>query len=323
VRQDALKIFGSVWSRLADEAGLETEGWSVHRLSAREDARVSRDLFRLSRGGHDIVLKQQIRPRDPEGFMAAMAAHLDVNAHFPDDPMAAVPTLLAVDTETQSCLMSFAEGRTLSDCLERANPGDQGTHLERAGLWLDRFHRARLGTARIFQPKFTYRYLDTILAEEAAGQRPIAEAQRFRKAASRFKDMRPRFEGQETVAAKLHGDLHMRNLLLGGPVWGLDFHEAGASPVGHDIARLLVDVATLRADHSAVVPREVLPLSLLSAFFRGYTLVQETDPSVQMLLRHRVLAEWWGLPAEQRGRSPAQSRRFDRLMSLVSRVFEV
>ncbi|WP_260348522.1 hypothetical protein [Alloyangia mangrovi] len=92
-------------------------------------------------------------------------------------------------------------------------------------------------------------------------------------------------------------------------------------PVGHDIARLLGDYAILHAPKAAIPEGEVLPPEVQGAFFEGYGLVPAEDPSVQLLLRNRVLAEWWGLPAKAEDRGPAQARRWAGVQALAGRVF--
>ncbi|SFD72019.1 phosphotransferase [Roseivivax sediminis] len=305
---------------LAEEAGLPAEGWQMRPLSERIDARVARILLRLDRPGMSLVLKHEARPHRPEAFAAAAGAHMEAQAAFPTAPGLGIPALLAVDIDRQSLLMEHAAARPIGPLFETA---PHGPLLTRAGAWVGAFHSARPGTRRIFQPKFTLRYLDRILGELDAGTRAIAAPDRFRAAAAAQIAGADRFEGRETVAARLHGDLHLRNILVGEAVWGIDFTPGDMAPVGHDLARLLVDYATLHADHAQIASGDVLPQDAEAAFFEGYRVVGANDPSVGLLLRHRVLADWWGLPADPGARSPAQARRFERLQSLADRTFGV
>jgi hypothetical protein len=61
----------------------------------------------------------------------------------------------------------------------------------------------------------------------------------------------------------------------------------------------------------------VLPAQAQEAFFAGYDLVGADDPSVRLLIRHRVLAEWWGVPARRDTRSKAAERRLAGVLSLI------
>lgn len=315
----------AVWPDLARDAGLTDDGWTHEVLSRRSDARVQRIVILMRRDEDAIVLKHEAAPVRPEEFAAAMSAHLGAFEAFGDRDGLKIPQLLAFDVERQSCLMSYAAGRSLAKWLDGADLGEQCRVLERAGAWVCAFHGAQLGEHRVFQPKFTVRYLNQIMGEVRDGTRKVARKDRFLAAAAAFVDMSPAFEGQQSVTAKTHGDLHLRNLMLDahGTVTGLDFTDGNVAPVGHDLARLLVDYATLFAPAGSVPEREVLPLAALGAFFQGYTLVGQDDPSVQCLMRMRILVDWWAIPAKRQDRSAAQQRRFRGLMRLAGTVFDV
>ncbi|MFD1342631.1 phosphotransferase [Litorisediminicola beolgyonensis] len=311
----------ALWPDLAREAGLDPSGWTASRLALRQDARVARVLLRMSRDGADLVLKYEARPERPEAFLAQMARHSEIAARFPSGAHMTVPPLLAIHPERQACLMGFVAGTHLSRLTEEAPASDHPALLRRAGAWIAAFHQSGFGERRPFRPKFQLDYLDRILAEMDAGTRRVAQDSRFRAAAARYRALAPGFAGRQSVTAALHGDLHMRNIVIGPQTAGLDFAEAGSAPVGHDLARLLVDYATLRADPKTIAPGDVLPAAARDGFFAGYDLVGPDDPSVGLLLRHRILADWWGLPATEAERSPAQDRRLRRLMALAERSF--
>lgn len=112
--------------------------------------------------------------------------------------------------------------------------------------------------------------------------------------------------------------MHMRNVLIGADrAWGIDFAGGRVVPVGHDIGRLLADYAILRAPREAIEPGNLLPHAAMQAFFAGYDLVGPDDPSVRLLIRHRVLAEWWGVDASPLRRSKAAERRLRGVLSLI------
>lgn len=315
---DALmKAALAVWPELAAQIGARAGDWVPRRLAFREDARVSRILVRLDRpGSGPLVLKHEARPLRPEVFVRAVEAHLAAHAACPEG----VPELLAADVARLALVMRLVEGRPLSVLLDGAGAAEQCDLLRRAGAWLARFHAGALGAPRLFQPKFTLNFLRHVLEELDRGDRAVQEPARFRRAAEALCAAQGAFEGRMTQAAMTHGDMHMRNILVGETcVWGIDFAGGRVVPVGHDIGRLLADVAILRADHARVRPGQVLPDDALAAFFEGYDLVGAEDPSVQLLMRHRVLAEWWGLPVA--GLTPAQARRWQGISALAQRVF--
>ncbi|MCA0962757.1 phosphotransferase [Salipiger bermudensis] len=309
----------ALWPDLAREMGEKAGLWRAAPLARREDARVARVLLRLDGPeGRRLVLKHQALPLAPDKFADGIAAHMAVQEVWPEG----LPLMRSVDLARQACVMDYLPARPLSVLLDGAPLADQAALLRRAGAWMAGFHRALPGEARVFQPKFTIRFLRSVMGELRAGDRQVAEPERFLACAEALCAMQPRFEGQETVTAQTHGDLHQRNLVLDETrCWGVDFAGGRVVPVGHDIARLLTDYAILHAPKEAIPAGHVLPPEALAGFIEGYGLVGPDDPSVQLLLRNRVLAEWWGLPSREAERSRAQVRRFARLTALAERVF--
>lgn len=303
------------WPGLAAEIGEAPDDWRASVLASRDDARVSRVLLLLRHGdGRALILKHEARPVRPDVFAASMQAHLAAQEGFAEG----VPSLLAFDLETQTAVMTHVPGAPLAVVLEGQPLDRQLPALQMAGGWLARFHRGGLGDERIFQPKHTLRFLREILDELARGDRDIAEGAMFRRVAEALCAKQAAFEGQKTIAAATHGDMHMRNVLIGQDrAWGIDFAGGRIVPVGHDIGRLLADYAILRAPRDAITPGKVLPARAQEAFFAGYDLVQADDPSVRLLIRHRVLAEWWGVPARRDKRSMAAERRLAGVLSLI------
>lgn len=307
-----------LWPALS--AQLETPPGDIQMtpLARRQDARVDMVALRLDRdAGPPLVLKLQARPVDPERFAKAMQGHMRAFEAFPTG----VPEVLAVDFDAQACVMAFAQGQPLAVVLQDAPIMAQARAMRQAGAWLGQFHRATVVESRIFQPKYTLGYLRDVITEVQTGKREVVDAERFLACASSLCANQQMYEGRETKAAQTHGDLHMRNLLMGPQVKAVDFSADHVVPVGHDIARLLSDYAILRARHDDIPPEEALPVAIRNAFFDGYGLVGPDDPSVQLLVRHRILAEWWGLPADPQDRSVAQHQRWLGIKSLTARIF--
>ncbi len=309
------KATWALWPALAAEMGVDPAAFKRQPLAQRDDARVAMVALRVAGAEASFVLKRQIRPEDPAGFARGIDAQIAAAEAYPG----AVPVMHAVDLKQQACVMEYVAGVPLAVALRDCDLAGQAALLRRAGAWLDGWHRATLGKPRVFQPRFTLGYLQRIMTEVTEGQRSVQRKTRFLACAETLLAQKSSFEGQQTHAAQTHGDLHMRNLLIGNAVWGIDFAGGDVVPVGHDIARLLSDYAILNAEPDTVPAGEVLPDAASAAFFEGYTLVGARDPSVRLLLRHRVLAEWWGLPT--RGLSSAQERRWRGIERLVPRIF--
>ncbi len=305
----------NLWPDLMREIGEPPGGWRDMPLARRQDPRVAMIALRMVRGTRALVLKLQDRPRDRDGFAVACEAHIAAHQAYPRG----VPGLLTANLDQQVQVMDFVDGALLSHVLTEAPPAAQSEALFCAGAWLDGYHRATWVEARQFQPKFTLNYLREIVSEVRNGKRAVAEPARFLICAEKLCAMQAAFEGRQTQVAATHGDLHMRNLIIGARTMGIDFTAGRSVPVGHDIGRLLTDYAIVHAPTTRIRPGEVLPDFARDGFFSGYTLTGPEDPSVQLLLRHRLLAEWWGLPVE--GRSLAQARRLHGVLAVAARAF--
>ncbi|MGH1412508.1 MAG: aminoglycoside phosphotransferase family protein [Pelagimonas sp.] len=306
------------WPKLAEQMGIVGGAWQISPLAHRKDERVTMVALKLvGADGRALVLKQQVKPVDPDGFAQAMQGHMAAQEVF----ASGVPELFAVDLEAQACVMAFVSGAPLATLLEDATIEEQAEIMRKAGQWLGEFHQATLGAPRVFQPKYTLNYLREVIQEVKDQKRQVIDPRRFLTCAEALSGRQTLFEGRKTAGAQTHGDLHMRNVLVGESVHGIDFSASREVPVGHDIGRLLSDYAILRAPHHEIRPGEVIPILVRNAFFQGYGLVGPEDPSVQLLMRHRVLAEWWGLPAQQDQRSVAQEMRWQGIKSLSDKVF--
>ncbi|KNG93661.1 aminoglycoside phosphotransferase family protein [Pseudaestuariivita atlantica] len=311
-----------VWPDLRQQAGLPEEGWNFHPVSRREDARVDRAVGRYEGPGGGVIVKRQSRPVDPDGFVSRFEAHVAAFEALGGTGPHRVPEILAVDLERQALLMTVAEGRSLFDALTEASEDDQARILTRAGAWLSAFHGAQLDERRQFQPKYTLNYLRQLIGEVVDGSREVASPGKFLRWAELLIEMGGRFEHKWTASCATHGDLHQRNLILSDDaVTGIDFGNRTMAPVGHDIARLLVDHAITTAQGKPD-RGEVLTDLARDAFFAGYTLVGPDDPSVGLMLRMRLLAEWIALPPEEEDRGPSQAQRFKALRQLIPRVMK-
>lgn len=161
----------ALWPDLAQQMGEAPGLWQAAPLARREDARVARVLLRLTGpDGRRLVLKHQARPQDAEKFADGIAAHMAVQEVWPEG----LPLMRAVDLERQACVMDHLEAQPLSLLLEGAPLSRQAALLRRAGAWMDGFHRALPGEARVFQPKFTLRFLRSVIDELRAGKRQVA-----------------------------------------------------------------------------------------------------------------------------------------------------
>lgn len=302
----------TLWRRLAQEAGVAPDGFVVAREWRNRTAQRDQVVRRMARGDVALIFKHVRRPSDPAPFLTALTAQMHA-AEVMTGPDSA-PEVLAADPEARACVMVCVPGRNLHDML--SDGGAQAPILARAGGWIHAFHSATFAERRIFQPRFMRDHLRHLVRQIAGQEIAVAKPRAFVRHAARVIDMADAYEGRETRSARTHGDMNLRNILLDGDrAWGLDFTAAHNAPVGFDIARFLLHHAALFGDpppEGQVVRKEVL-----SAFFDGYTGVGADDPSVQYLLRVRLLMDWAAIPADSAAQTGPQARRLRRLARLA------
>lgn len=311
----------ATWPALAAEIGADPEGWTVEVLAARKDKTTFRTVLRLSRDGEALVLKHEKKRTRGEKFVAEIAAHAEALAAFRPTDASRIPALRAVLPERRAALFESVDAPNLAYRMESAPYAEHLDLLERAGRWLDLYHRCRIGDRRIFRPQANLKYLRLVRDGVMAGTHAVPMAPEFLAAAEACFALADRYEGQETVAATMHGDFHLKNILAGEATWVVDFMPAEVGPVGHDVARVLVHYATLFAPQDEIPKGEILPRDAARAFFGGYTVVGQDDPSVGFLMRTRILNDWVRLTGDTKELNVPRARRLLGLQALARIAF--
>lgn len=313
----------SLWPSLATSADLYPDEWVSSVVSMRSDARVQRVVLAMARGSETLIYKYEAEPKRRDFFLQQIEAQQQAFTGLQSHPSAFVPEILAFDEGHQATVMSYAQGETLAKVFENTDVSSHPESLEQAGRWICAFHSTFVDESRIFQPKFTMRFLRERMQQVKAGSVKVARQNLFLKYATLFLDQESEYEGQSTTSARTHGDLHLRNILVqtSGATTGIDFGHSKPAPVGHDLARLLVDYATLFGAQKGVDQGALLSEQATHAFFKGYTLVDANDTSVRCQMRMRIFADWLSIPNIRHKRSFAQHRRFRGLLPLAERVF--
>ncbi|ETA52949.1 phosphotransferase [Ponticoccus alexandrii] len=308
-----------VWEALARDAGLDPGAYAVARIWRKETRTHRHVVMRIEGESGAVILKRIFHPVDEKPFVTLVQAQARA-AEAMAEAAESVPQVLAFDTEARAVLMEAAPGRTVYDLLDHgAGAADV---LCRAGRWLAAFHRASGTEARVFQPRFMRDHVGHLMRQHEAGEIALARPGDFARHGAAVIALADAHEGRQTLSSATHGDMHLRNILLDGQrSWGIDFSALHSAPVGFDIARLLLHYTGVFADLDALPPGAVVHPDLLAAFFEGYDLVGPDDPSVQYLLRVRLLMDWAAIPARRMARSAGQTRRLQRLGRLAERVF--
>ncbi|MFZ5963252.1 phosphotransferase [Thalassococcus sp. BH17M4-6] len=309
----------AVWHRLATAAGRDPDSFAPTRDWRKRTLTHDHIVQRYEGADEALILKRIYRPRDPKPFQTLVEAQIraaEAMAGLPE----AVPEVLEFDAAARAVLMRAAPGQTVYDLI--AEGADAADSLRRAGRWIASFHRTSGLEPRTYQPRFMRNHVAHLLEEDRSGKIDLPKGAAFHRHGAAAIALAQHFEGRETLSAATHGDLHLRNILLDGDrSWGIDFSALHTAPVGFDIARFLLHYVGVFGDLDAVPRGEVIDPTLLAAFFECYDLVGPDDPSVQYLLRIRVLMDWAAIPARVLERSKGQGRRLRRLARLGDITF--
>ena len=320
LRSDLDRSAARAWDAALAAMGWPSKGWRTTPLARRDDPETARIAWRARHpDGHDLAVKHQIRPWAPDRFAAAHAAAF---AAFPHDGRATLARPVLLDAEHQIAAVDFLPGTPLSEAMREAP--DRAARLDllcRAGAWAGGFHRAG-GLARA-------------PFDAAAALRPLRRARRairegggaaapflLHRLAALAERLAPLVEGRDAATAPLHGDLHMRNLLVlpDGRVAGIDLGPPRAGAAGEDLAKLLIDHHALLDAGHALPPGAVAAEDAIAALCRGHGGVDRDDPGLRLHLVARLARNLLRVPPAPRDRSDAHARTLARLRPMAARA---
>ncbi|NSX53593.1 phosphotransferase [Parasulfitobacter algicola] len=317
------KVDGALeaWRIMAPKEGFDPYAYTPVRTWRKQDRRRDHIVLQLKdQTGKSIILKKLYRPTDQDAFVNTVKNHHRAHNALRDHETAQVPSILFQDDQQLVYITEFVQGTTFFGVCEQIE--DRTAILAKAGAWMSAFHQATEEQRRIYQPKFMVNHINHLVDEMQSGKRRIRAQQQFIKTATYIQDFAKNFEGQESIISAKHGDMNMRNLLIGSDMsWGIDFGEISNAPVGFDIARFLLNYAETFADLDDIAPGDVIPKCDLDAFFTGYTFVGQNDPAVQFLLKVQLLLDWNRLPRNLTQTSIAHMVRFKRIQKIAKTAF--
>ena len=233
------------WPGLARRAGLVADAHYVRAMRVRRVAGQGRAVLAIDGPGGALVLKHA--PDETEGwFIARIEAQAAAAAALRDVPGHGAAGIVAVDARRRAVLMRRAPGGALHDAIEAApDAAMRLALLESAARWAGMLHRSGPLAFGRHRPAALLRRIDGFAAEAAA--RGVADPAAYRVMLDRARSAVEAERGRKIVSGPLHGDLNLRNLILGpdGDVCGIDFDAVGTGPAAADLARLLVKFETL------------------------------------------------------------------------------
>ena len=306
-------------------AGVTPNHYEPRLLTWRDEPTRRRIVLEMASPGQPpLVLKLAPLPSDPALFAGSLAAQQAALRAMGGG----VPRVLAAQPESHVLLMERVPGDTAAGVMEQATRPEQlDDALEACGRWLARFHAATDAGPRSYRPRVVCEHLARQRDAVVAGRRPVPLAQEFVALSTRVIDAGPEYDGLPARAAGRHGDMNLRNLVLAGDppgvagAWGLDFAPAQTAPVGHDVARLLLNFAVCCTDPAQIPEGEVLPPRALAAFFRGYDFAGPEDASIGFLLRNQIIADWARIPPAAARTDLLQQIRLAALRAIARRAF--
>ena len=279
-------------------------------LSCRLQPGSTRIALRLLGATQDLVLKY-----DPDATEEAFSERAKAQ-QFAFDRLGAgqVPALLSVDITGRSSLQHHVNARPVHELLELAELGlDAAPDILRScGKWLGAYHKTTLQPARKINPDRMINWAKSLQNKVETRAPDVPRRDLFLTCAAQIPAMGDRARGQPTRIAASHGDMHLRNLLLGPDgCFGIDFEPLAVVPPAHDLARFLLRYGTWFD----------LGPDPLVAFWDGYGTPPKTDPALGYLLPILLLEDWLSIPKRKEDRSPKQQRRLRGILRMAEEVF--
>lgn len=319
---DRLALIG--WETIKGEVGLARTGWAVQTLSRRDDPQISNvTLLAKHDTEQSLTFKFQLRPTAIEGFRKHHNLQKTAYERFPHSKFFTMPQPVHLSETQQASLMTYIDGEPVSEAMKQcATHSDQLALLAKAGAWLDAFHRSQGFETRNFQPSYTLNYYLSLEEQLQSGRLQVAAKPLFLRGIEKLKQLAPEVSGLNTIAAMQHGDFHLRNLIVNGEqIAGIDVSKDHFAPIGHDVAKVLLDFTTVFRNARGLDEGQLVHADTLDAFFDGYQLTTRCDPSVRFLLNARVLATMFTVPSARDDRTSAKQRTLKRIRPFARNGF--
>ncbi len=315
------------WPVLAAQAGLPGDRPRATLLAQSDQGPAFRLVARLDLpGGRALILKQEQRggPDPCDHFNRSVEAQETARLRMSGNVAGLrVPKCLARLPEKALALFECLPGATAAARIEEADDNvERRAVLQACGRWLAELHRASATGIRPYQTRYALDHQHKLRADITAGRLKVAEPGLFLRLSHQIEQGADWFERQPARHGQRHGDFGLRNVLIDrDQVAAIDFRPLQTAPVGHDVARLLVDFAALYAEHRKIPDGQLLQGPYRTAFFRGYDFARAEDASIGFLFGIQILQDWLKIPVRPEDRGLMQLVRFEGLMTTALRLF--
>ena len=315
------------WPALAAAAGLPDVLPVATLLMTKSAPALRRLVARLDLAdGRALILKEERRgtPLTPDHFNDCVAAQESARLAISGNLKGLrVPKCLAHLPGQGLALFEFMPGQTAATLVEAATShDDRRAALQACGRWLAELHRETSEGHRPYQTRFVLDYQRKLRADIAANRLRVAEPALFLRLSHLIEAGADWWDGHPARHARRHGDYSLRNVLMDGSrVSAIDFRPRQTGPVGHDVARLLVDFASLHGEHQKIPDGQILQGPYRTAFFKGYDFSGADDASIGFLYGIQILQDWTRIPVAEADRSFLQMVRLQGLVATAMRLF--
>jgi tRNA A-37 threonylcarbamoyl transferase component Bud32 len=233
-----------------------------------------------------------------------------------------VPQILCVDEDSRSLLMEYATGPTVHHAL-KLELDHRPVVLEKAGAWIGAFHRTTFARQNPVNPDVMLESLAGVTRRVESQDIEVARRDRYLQYAAQVPAMAEAVRGQKTRISSVHGDLHLRNVILArDAVYGIDFTRVHQAPTAHDLSRFLVRFGMYFCTNYRDEGPELFDPGDMDAFYSGYGEEHRDDPALRYLLPMQLLREWRGIPKAKSTRTEYEQRQFRGLQRMARIVFE-
>lgn len=311
------------WTQAAPQLGFGPNDHKLHLVRARMNDQHQRVvvLAQGQGGAPDLIVKHSLSGQAQRHFDNGVAAHRRAVDVFSNVDLVHVPALLHVDPDIQFIVMEAAKGQTAHDLL--AEHGDvRATVLQACGAWMGHWHRSTFERPNPINPNTMQKTLKSLRDSVADHKRPVVGRRAFLACADVVFDMAEAARGQITTLAATHGDMNLRNFIIGpNGTYGIDFGAIHTAPIGHDLARFVANFANFFYPENAEDRDGQWLSDDLTAFFEGYGPEARNDPSFQYLLRMQIMKDWANIPKDIEHRNALHRHRMAGIQLLTTILF--
>ena len=303
----------ATWAEIAPRLKLNPKDYALSMARARLRHKSKRIVVRLeSTTQPTLILKQNLDGVQRNHFNNGVLAHKRALEVFKGQTDLHVPELYYVDEGRQLIILEHASGYTAHDAMNLAISAEDRAYVLRAcGAWMGHWHNYTQVRDNKITPNAMQKFVTSQMDRVESGALDVPDPSQFVDCVKKTLATAEAARGKITVLAATHGDMTLRNLILGPEgTYGIDFGAIHNAPIGHDLARFFVSLANFHFPDDATQDDPSWLAKDHADFFDGYGVQHQDDPSFYYLMRTQVLKEWASIPKDPSKRNKQHERRW-------------